>query len=464
MRLEKSSVLMLFQWLVFAILILLSVLFYRERLIADSGYYLMRIINSRMPWSEHGRFILIFSQLLPWFGIILHLPMKAILLLYSLNHVLFHFLIFYLVVFRYKNTGAGILIILLQVAGLVTGFLVPMFELYYAASMLVLFATILLSGRLNTSHQLIMLFLALFIMSSHPVGIAMLIMVVGYKIIETGFKNRRFYLYLALILAGLMLYKYFTASEYESGKTEAILQDLSSGKYNTAYFSGLATFLLKNYFSIVLIAVMVTILMINRRWYKKLWLYLFSILALAILSILNTGNFDFSRYNEQVWFPVVFVVCFPLMLGLTNKIGQKGGLFLSLLFIAFIGFRLFLITDNALVYTQRTDRMQQVIQHAGQFEGRRFIVDDALLVKDGIPGPNWSYPIETMFLSAEKGKPQCISICTTEDYYYNDVYKQLDSTNYLFRRFEVEPLSGLNPFYFGLDNGKYQQIYPRIIE
>ena len=464
MRLEKSTTLIVFQWIVFALLILLSVLFYRERLIADSGYYLMRMVNAGMPWSEHGRFILIFSQLLPWLGASLNLPMKAILLLYSLNHVLFHFLIFYLVAYHYKNTGAGILIILLQVAGLVTGFLVPMFELYYAASMLVLFTAILFNRRLKTSHQLIMLFLAFFILSSHPVGIAMLIIVVGFYIIENGFKNRRFYLYLGLLLAGLILYKYFTATEYESGKTAAILQNLSSGKYNTAYFSGLAGFLLKNYYSIIPIVVAITLLMINRRWYKKLWFYLFSILAFAILSMLNTGTFDFSRYNEQVWFPVVFVVCFPLMLGLTNNIGRKAGLFLSLLFIAFIGFRLFLITENALVYTQRTDRMQQVIQTAWQFESRKFIVDDALLIEGDVPGPNWSYPIETMFLSAESGKAQCISICTTEDYNFNDVYKQLDTTNYLFRRFEVEPLSKLNLAYFGLDTGKYQQINPRISE
>jgi hypothetical protein len=464
MRLGKPTALIVFQLLVFAALAVLSILFFRERLIVDSGYYLMRMINAGMPRVEHGRFILFFSQLLPWIGVSLHLPMKAILLLYSLNHVLFHFLIFYLVVFRYKNTGAGILIILLQVAGLVTGFLVPMFELYYAASMLVLFAAILFSGGLNTAHQIIMLFLAFFIMSSHPVGIAMLLVVIAFNIIETGFKHHRLYLYLGLLLVALMLFKYFTASEYESGKTEAILQNLRSGKYNSAYFKGLAYFLSKNYFSIALVASAVAVLMVTRRWYKNLWFYLFSILAFAILSMLNTGNFDFSRYNEQVWFPVVFVVCFPLMLGLTNNLGRKGGLLLSILFIAFIGFRLVLITENALVYTQRTHRMQQVIQSAWQFEGRKFIVDDTLLTRDDVPGPNWSYPIETMFLSAERGKAQCISICTTEDYYYNEVYQQLDSTNYLFRRFEVEQLSYLNPRYFILDTGKYRQFYLKFQE
>ncbi|MDY0103034.1 MAG: hypothetical protein RBS07_08835 [Lentimicrobium sp.] len=460
-RLIRNNALILFQLLVFAALTLLSVLFFRERLIADSGYYLMRMVNSRLPWSEHGRFILIFSQLLPWIGVSFHLPMKAILLLYSLNHVLFHFLVFYLVVFRYKNTGAGMLIVLLQVAGLVTGFLVPMFELYYAASMLVLFAAILYSGRFNTSHQLLMLFLAFFIMSSHPMGIAMLIVVVGYNLIENGFNHRQFYLYLALLLAGLLLFKYFNASEYESGKTAAILQNLRTGKYDVAYFKGLVNFLWKHYLSIALVSVLVVGLIINRKWYKMCWFYLISILAFMILSLLNTGTFDFSRYNEQVWFPVVFVVCFPLMLGLTNNLGRKGGLLLSIVFIAFVGFRFVLITENALVYTQRTNRMKQVIQSAWQFEGRKFIVDDALLTQDGVPGPNWSYPIESMFLSAERGRAQCVSICTTEDYNYNKVYQQLESTNYLFRRFEVEPLTYLNPRYFIMDTGKYRQIYLR---
>lgn len=457
--LKKLNYIHVYQWVTFSVLFCLSLIFYHERLLADSGYYLMRMINYQMPWIEHGRYILLFSQLLPWLGVSLHLHLKVVLILFSINHVLFHFLIFYLSVYRFKNLMAGVFIILLQVAGLVTGFMVPMFELYYAASMLVLFAVILFSKKINTVYLWILMFLAFFIMSSHPMGIFMLIVVVGFYGLDFGMKGRRIHLYLGVLLAGLLLFKFFTASEYESGKTSAILQNLNNGKYNEAYFSGLGHFLFKNYFSIAILAVIVSLLITYQKAYRKLLLYLSAILLVIALSILNTGTFDFSRYNEQVWFPLVFVVCFPLMT-ISGKIaGRKLSVFLYVLLVLFTVYRLWMIAGNGLLYTQRTNTMRQVVEHAQQYESRKFIVNDSLLTKGGVPGPNWSYPIETMFISAEKGKEYCISICTTEDYYFNDVYKQLDTTNYLFRRFEVEPLTNLNSFYFRLDSGNYQSIH-----
>ena len=180
------------QWTCFAVLMVLSVIFYRERLLADSGYYLMRMINSGNPWIEHQRYILLLSQILPWAGVMLQLPLKIILILYSVNHILFPALIFYISVFHYRNQMAGIVLILLQIAGLTLGFFVPMFELYYAASLLVLLTAILYSGKNSPVDNTLLLGSVFFIISSHPVGLVLLIMTFSIYVVDSGWLDTDF--------------------------------------------------------------------------------------------------------------------------------------------------------------------------------------------------------------------------------------------------------------------------------
>lgn len=464
MRLNKTNWLIGFLFTVFIILIGLSVIFYRERLLADSGYYLIRVINSRMPWVEHGRTILFFSQVLPWLGVLLHMPLKAILLLYSLNHVLFPLLIFYLVAIRFNNPMAGVLLILLQLAGMLTGFLVPMFELYYAASMLVLFAVILYTGNTGHLYRIFLLILAFFIMGSHPVGIALLLMVLVFHATDNGKKYRWFYVQISILLAGLLIFKYFTASEYEEGKSAAIIQGLISGKYNLVFFTRLAGFLLKNYFTLLLIGLTVIVLIVSRRWYLKLVLYLVFIAVFVVLSALNTGVFELSRYIEQVWFPLVFVISFPLMIGLTDNVSRAGSLTLALFFLILVTFRLWLITDTCRLYTLRTDQILRLTAHAKSMGGSWYVIDDYNITDPLVPGANWSYPIETMLLSSQQGPAATVSICTLEDYLYAENFRKLKSSVYLFRRFEVEPLENINRSYFNPAAGPYVSLNDTVFQ
>ncbi|MBK7945407.1 MAG: hypothetical protein IPJ85_08915 [Flavobacteriales bacterium] len=70
-----------------AYLIVFAWRFADERLYADSGYYLARVINEGGFRIEHGRWVLAFSQLLPLAGAKLGLGMKALILVHSLNNV-----------------------------------------------------------------------------------------------------------------------------------------------------------------------------------------------------------------------------------------------------------------------------------------------------------------------------------------------------------------------------------------
>jgi hypothetical protein len=102
--------------------------------------------------------------------------------------------------------------------------------------------------------------------------------------------------------------------------------------------------------------------------------------------------------------------------------------------------------------------MMKMISQARQMNGQHFVADEKELEIDGVPGPNWSYPIESLLFSAESGPDSALTICTTEDYYFNDVYRELNGSNYLFWRIGTELHTGLNKKYFRLQNGEYQQL------
>ena len=79
----------------FACIIGLQVYFYRESTcIMDNAYYLFDMINREAFTIPHNRFIAVFAEFLPWLAIKLHLPLKWVLIGFSVNFLATTYLIF----------------------------------------------------------------------------------------------------------------------------------------------------------------------------------------------------------------------------------------------------------------------------------------------------------------------------------------------------------------------------------
>ena len=453
----KNRWLILLQIALFAVLIAMAVVFFRERLLVDSGYYLLRMINHGWPWVEHQRYILVLSQILPWLGVVFQLPMKVILLLYSLNHVLFPLLVFYLTVKIYNKPIAGFVLLLFQITSLITGFFVPMFELYYAGSLLVLFVSALYSHKSLTSNIILSLS-GFFIISSHPIGIVLLFMVMVIHFLKHKWEKASIYGVILTIMFAMLLLKYFNASEYESGKTAAIISGFNEGRYSLAWLGGIIGFVFSNYLPVLIIAIGIWIAMIINKSAKEAFVYFVFFMVIFFLSALNTGTLQISRYNEQVWFPLSVIALMPLLTTkLTGRIEKLKPLLMAG-FVLFFAFRVNLIREEGNRYSQRTEILMKLISQAGEMNGQHFVIDEKELEIENVPGPNWSYPIESLLFSAVPDPDSALTICTTEDYHFNDIYLELNGSNYIFRRFETELYKNLNEKYFRLQNGKYQQL------
>ncbi len=291
------------QLALFGVLIILSVIFYKERLLADSGYYLLRMINQGWLRVEHHRYILALSQFLPWLGVTAGLPLKAILILYSLNHVLFPLSVFLILTIHYKKHFHGYLLVFLQISGITTGFYVPMFEMYYAAPLLLLLDAAL-NSESGSGRWIVILFSSLFILSSHPVSAILLFALLVYKFLN----DRNFiwpeYLALFLIFVIITLFKIIHPSEYEAGKTTAILKGFSDGKYTIGWLRERLVFMFSlQYASVFMIIICTAAFILKRQWLYFTMAITFTA-GILFLAAINTDQTLHSRYNEQVWFPL----------------------------------------------------------------------------------------------------------------------------------------------------------------
>lgn len=440
----------IFEHILFLVLGVMAIYFFEERLLADSGYYIFKVINYESFWVEHNRFILIFSQFIPLIGVKLGFDLKTVLCLYSIGHILFFYAIFLVSRYYYKNLEAGILLLLLQTLGIMSGFFVPMFELYYGAGLLVLFATILYYSK-RKSDWIILSILSFFILTGHPYATIIMLFIIVLHSVEYKIKYIKYYLLFIALIIGITIFKKFTASEYEQGKTNAFINNLLDANYDFTYLKLLTNFLIKYYKELLLIELAtIAFFVFSKNWLKLLLIILAFVGTLAVINISFYG-FEQSRYQEQVYFSLSFIVAYPFVIYLVKNKNQSlkilfSGLAFFIIFIRIIG-----IWIDGYNFTQRVSEIKSNIEQLTISPNSKFVIEKESLTYK----PNWSYPIESMLLSSYGTNKRTITICTDEDYNYNDNKSNILPSQYIFRRWEIFNVETLNNTYFKLDSLDY---------
>jgi len=437
--------------ILFIVLGIFAIYLFEERLLADSGYYIFKVINYRSFWVEHNRFILIFSQFIPFLGVKLGFELKTILCLYSIGHIIFFYLIFLISRYYYKNKEAGILLLLIQTLGIMSGFFVPMFELYYGAGLLVLFLTILVYSH-RKSDWIILLTLSFFILTGHPLASIIMLFILALHAADQKAKYIKHYIIFVTFIVAVFIFKKYTASEYEQGKTTAFINNLLHADYNFKYIRLLSIFLFKYYKELIFIELATLIFLIFSKNFFKLTIIIIAFLGtLAIVNISFYG-FEQSRYQEQVYFSLSFIVAYPFIIYLVKNKNQTLKILFSGLAFILIIIRIAGIWNDSNNFTGRVNEIKSNIEQLAVFPERKFAVK-----KEGLKyNPNWSYPIETMFFSSYGlNNNRTITICTDEDINYHDNKSVLLPSQYLFRRWELFDVNTLNTRYFKLDSLSY---------
>jgi hypothetical protein len=437
----------------------MATFFYKARIFAESGLYFSQFINTQTFYIECQRIVSGISQILPLIGVWLGLDIRYILLLYSLSHVMFSYILFLLVYYGLRDRRSGLLIILAQTVGIVHSFFIPVFELYYGVPLLITFYALWrLPFRYNMLY--ILLILEVLILLSHPLAFMLFAYLLLYDFQKEHAKPFRFYLPVVLVFVGALAFKYFMMCDYESHKLAWQFNYAENEQYllfrNLAYYKTIGLFLLHYYFELLIGFIVVIIMLISRRqWFRCV---LVAVTFFAYLFLVNSANTLLpSSYMEQVMFPFVPIVFIPLIYGFP-LIGRQGLLNISILLVsALIAYRLVVIYSGSEIFMKRITQMEQLIETARQKGGSKFVVTKDIAEHDYTLF-NWSYPIETMLLSAINGNDQTITLVPDEDFYADRTHERIHSDQFIYRKLELKNYNWLNNKYFHLDIGPYRNL------
>jgi len=438
---------------IFILLMIMSVVLYKERMFADASYYLFHAINSQWFHIEHGRTVLALSQIFPIIGTWLHLPLKVVVVLGSIGHEFFYYGVFLICLYVLKDKRAALAVIAVHVIGQLSLYWSPMLEICYGAALSLLFYSILQSGKWKDDKWLIfMLVVQWFAMMSHPENFLLIGVGIGYHFLQNGFQ-KRIHLGSGLFTVVGFIVEVLTFSEYEKGHTQLVGTAQKASSLNllkAEYLQRVMDVFTNYFFDLLLLFAIGLIYMAYRKRWKELLLCLGSALLLVVVVNQAQNGDTYSRYIESMYNPLVFIVVFFFVyevVGFTKRIFHFSAV--ALLIIISL-FRLGWIYQHGEPLRVRSAQLERLIDYTQTLEGTKYNIDSR-----NIYYATWANPIESLFYSALDGKEETVSLVTSSDIEYGVNEQNLKQELFLFRKFEIEPLSFLNQQYFQLDTGNY---------
>lgn len=448
-----ASISNLFMHGIFILLMIMSVVLYKERMFADASYYLFHAINSQWFHVEHGRTVLALSQIFPILGTWLHLPLKVVLVLGSLGHEFFYYAVFLICLYGLKDKRAALAVIAVHVIGQLSLYWSPMLEICYGAALSVLFYSILQSAKWKDDKWLIfMLFVQWFAMMSHPENFLLIGVGIAYHFLQNGFQ-KRIHLGVGIFTVVAFIIEILTFSEYEKGHSQLIDSEQKATALNlldTEYLQNVVSVFTNFFFDLIALLLIALVYMTYKKRWKEMLLFIGSVLLLVV--VVNQAQIadEYSRYNESMYNPLVFIVVFFFVyevIGFTKKFYRNAAV-TTLLLISL--FRLGWIYQHGEPLRVRSAQLERLVDYVQAKEGTKYSMNDR-----NIYYATWANPIESLFYSALDGKEETVSLVTNSDIEFEKNTQKLKPEMFLFRRFELEGLDFLNEKYFQLDTGNY---------
>lgn len=440
----------------FLALFFLAFIFDWERLYVDAGYYLMQVINHKSFWIEHKRLILIFPEWLPLLGVYLRLSVKSLVMLYSIGHVLFFYGAYLISRYKFGNTMAGYQLAFAQVLGLVGGFFVPVFEMYYGCGLAVIFFSIMRVDEKRITPVIISLLILAFALISHPMMLFIILAILAIKLLKER-KITWYYLWMALVMAGVFIIKSLNKTIYEAYKTERFINGLKTLSYDIQYLKLVSDFALTYYIDVLFLLIMVlSTFLIAKKWWEAL-IFLGSLIVIAIFCNVMARDLHPSRYTEQVYFPIAALIILVLPFLPLKQINKTWGKIVILGLLIVFGYRISLIIHAGRDFHLRTQAVEKICLAAQNTEGSKFIISEAEFDSTCTASVNWSLTIESLLHTSAETGLKTVAICTDTD--YNGAVEGGRSPNedeYVFRLWETYADSSLNTDYFKLANGTYK--------
>jgi len=454
--------------LFFLVLIILAVVFYKERMLyADSAWYVFKIVNFSKLNVEAGRFSAIITQVLPLIIVRQELPLKFVILAYSVSFILVYYVVYIVCVYALRIEAAGIVILFVLVLGIRHNFYHPVQEtLQGLVYTVLLFAWLKYPLTLKKTvfriaiHFIISLLIIILCYFTHPMTLFPVLFILGYLIVEK--KDWKNYSAYALIILTLVVYslKYLTTDEqsYE-GQFFASFTDALDTMGNFFNLYSLKFFLKRLgglYLFTMIIALSVTVSYLHQKAWLKFGYFLITSSGFFIIIVLTYHMGDSDMAMERVFMPLAIFVGIPFVHEFLEDYKKQNLLAYSFLLLVLF-FSLLGISRTGSVYRERLAYLDELLETSSSFPGNKFIIEKGSTDMSKIIVP-WAIGAETLLYSSLNSPDDARTIYMVDDL-EEFQFDRNDSNLFLGASFWRDwDASSLNQSYIRLQEGVYSEL------
>jgi hypothetical protein len=443
----------------FAALLLGAVVFFKQRMLfLDAPHTLFRIINDNSIIITVGRYGSFITQLLPWLGAKIHLPLTLLMLLYSVSFNLFFLTIALLLIYKYHRTDLALLFAFYLTLITSDTYFWTNNEVHEGIAWLMLAFAI---NAFSSAHNrpliiLLPLFLITFYLAicTHPlVMIAAAYLWLFYWIKGDNWPyTRQQSVGYTILLVMIIAAKYYQSSHnwYDGDKME-VVKNIQLSKIITIYkapqFKWFVNSCIHDYWLFSLIFIIGNLALLASKKYALFVLSIVFSFGYVILICLTYWDLHSLRfYIESEYMPLATIGAAPFIyfaLPLLRK-KQAAAVVAGLLFL-----RLTAIVWASPYFTARVALLEAVNQKMREKHITKALMPDNDKTVDSMLVMSWGLPVESIMLSKMDGDMPQNTIYIADTNSLNTLRNSGHDT--LLASFEKRTMKNINSCYFSFD-------------
>lgn len=451
--------------LCFLVLLILSAKYANVRvLLTDSAYQVFYDINHPGMLINDSRYSMVLTQILPWIAIHLHLPLKLVIISYSVSFILVGYVCWLITAYlmRQRQAATLMLFVLLAIGGTFLHCISESFQLMFYVPML--YAWMCQGERLkNFTYYTVLAILVALAFFIYPMSVFYILFAVGFRLLEGGKPHidKPAIATVVFLFLFIVLYWLIGASGHDSEFVptlpvifDSLLHFFSLGSFGT--FRDL-------FFSLYLVPTLMLLLTLvgyvrSHQWWKLSFVGLYAVgFLVAACIIYQTGDSLISR--ERYFVPLFFIVGLPFLIDELPRFSKWQERLFFWLFVALLCLSFVRIMKYVHIYEPRMEAITEVSQMAEK-QGQHKLIVTRSTAEEVFPEDIWGLALESMLFTAQQGAEHTVTIYKEEDDFDRtdaDLYQNPEvylSVNW-WKRWEVKEL---NPYYFRLPSQGYKEL------
>jgi hypothetical protein len=450
---------------VLVFLCILSLVWYQQRMLfVDPSLVTYTILNSGQLAIQEHRYGALFTQLVPFLGNKMGLPLKYIILFYSLSFQLLYLFVAIVSGSILKQWKYSILMMLYLLLMCSDCFFWPNNEVHQGIAWMLLFFAYLNylfnnKHNLKLSHYFILFTLLFLSLSSHFIVSIPFLFFWLYQLNEKQ-KNLGYYrkewliLTFGIIMISALKFTLNVNSWYDGQKLAPLkkvhIQDIFS-VFKSGHWQTMKELFLSEYWIILILILFSNLVLIfSKKYFQVFIFWLILVVYVVLICIVFPDAFDRNQlfYFESEWMAFGLIGCTPFI---QNFDRLYNGKWISYILLIIVSLRLMAIINSFPYFNERVrlldktlsfmkeKNLSKLLIYANKEQKHRFILD-------------WGTAVESLILSNIRGdKARTFKVVDSQ-------YPYTDGRDSLHACFKMEAISSLNEKYFNLDRTAYQKM------